>query len=59
MMMWGRRELERQETHGNLDPWRNGLELNRKNIGRFALYSYEQGLIKRQLTGEELFVAIE
>jgi hypothetical protein len=25
MMMWGRRELERQETHGNLDPWRKGL----------------------------------
>jgi 4,5-dihydroxyphthalate decarboxylase len=59
MMMWGRRELERQETLCKLDPWRNGLEANRKNIERFALYSYEQGLTKRHLTPEELFVAIE
>lgn len=59
MVMWGRRELERQETLCNFDPWRNGLEANRKNIERFALYSYEQGLTKRQLTPEELFVAIE
>lgn len=59
MMMWGRRELERQETLCNFDPWRNGLEANRKNIERFALDSYEQGLTKRQLTPEELFVAIE
>ena len=58
-VMWGRRELERQETLCNFDPWRNGLEANRKNIERFALYSYEQGLTKRQLTPEELFVAIE
>jgi 4,5-dihydroxyphthalate decarboxylase len=59
VMMWGRRELERQETLCNFDPWRNGLEVNRKNIERFALYSYEQGLTKRQLTPEELFVAID
>jgi 4,5-dihydroxyphthalate decarboxylase len=59
MMMWGRRELERQETLWNFDPWRNGLQVNRKNIERFALYSYEQGLTKRQLRPEELFVAIE
>jgi 4,5-dihydroxyphthalate decarboxylase len=59
MMMWGRRELERQEMLCNFDPWRNGLEANRKNIERFALYSYEQGLTKRQLTPEELFVAID
>jgi 4,5-dihydroxyphthalate decarboxylase len=59
MMMWGRRELERQGRICNFDPWRNGLEANRKNIERFALYSYEQGLTKRQLTPEELFVAIE
>jgi 4,5-dihydroxyphthalate decarboxylase len=59
VMMWGRRELERQETLCNFDPWRNGLEVNRKNIERFARYSYEQGLTKRQLRPEELFVAIE
>ena len=59
MMMWGRRELERQETLCNFDPWRNGLEANRKNIERFALDSYEQGLTRRPLTPEELFVAID
>ncbi len=59
MVMWGRRELERQETLWKFDPWRNGLEANRKNIERFALYSYEQGLTKRRLTPEDLFVAIE
>jgi 4,5-dihydroxyphthalate decarboxylase len=58
MVMWGRRELERQNELCKLDPWQNGLEPNRKNIERFALYSYEQGLTKRQLTAEELFVAI-
>jgi len=59
MLMWGRRELERQNTLCNFDPWRNGLEANRKNIKRFALYSHEQGLTKRRLTPEELFVAID
>ncbi len=59
ILMWGRRELERQEKLGASDPWRNGLEANRKNIERFALYSHEQGLTKRPLTPEELFVAID
>jgi 4,5-dihydroxyphthalate decarboxylase len=58
MVMWGRRELERQNQLCSSDPWRNGLETNRKNIERFALYSHEQGLTKRLLTPEELFVAI-
>jgi 4,5-dihydroxyphthalate decarboxylase len=59
MVMWGRRELERQNQLCSFDPWENGLEANRKNIERFALYSHEQGLTKRRLTPEELFVAIE
>lgn len=59
IMMWGRRELERQNTLCSFDPWKNGLESNRRNIERFALYSHEQGLTKRRLTPEELFVAIE
>lgn len=56
MVMWGRRELERQEKLCEFDPWQNGLKANRKNIERFALYSYEQGLTRRQLTPEELFL---
>lgn len=59
MVMWGRRELERQNSLLSFDPWKNGLEANRKNIERFALYSHEQGLTKRRLTAEELFVGIE
>ena len=59
MAMWGRRELERQNGLCSFDPWKNGLEANRKNIERVALYSHEQGLTKRRLTPEELFVAID
>ncbi len=59
MVMWGRRELERQSKLCDFDPWRNGLEANRKNLERFALYSHEQGLTRRLLTPEELFVAID
>ena len=59
MAIWGRRELERQSRLYNFDPWRNGLEANRKNIEQFALYSHEQGLTKRRLTPQELFVAID
>jgi 4,5-dihydroxyphthalate decarboxylase len=59
MVMWGRREFERENQLCSADPWINGLEANRKNIERFALYSHEQGLTKRQLTPEELFVGID
>ncbi len=59
MAIWGRRELERQSKLCSFDPWRNGLKANRKNIEQFALYSHEQGLTKRRLTPEELFVAID
>lgn len=59
MAIWGRGELERQNKLCEFDPWRNGLEANRKNIERFALYSHEQGLTKRRLSAEELFVPID
>lgn len=59
MLLWGRREYERQNVLSSVDPWKNGLEANRKNIERFAQYSHEQGLTQRLLTPEELFVAID
>jgi 4,5-dihydroxyphthalate decarboxylase len=59
MLLWGRREIERQRAVCGRDPWQNGLEANRKNIERFALYSYEQGLSRRRWTAEELFVALD
>lgn len=59
MLLWGRPELERQDALYSFDPWKNGLEANRKNIERFARYSHEQGLTKRRLTPAELFVAMD
>jgi 4,5-dihydroxyphthalate decarboxylase len=59
IVLWGRGELERQEQLCAFDPWQNGLEANRKNIERFALYSHEQGLTRRRWTPEELFAAID
>jgi hypothetical protein len=58
MLLWGRRELERQEKICQADPWRNGLDSNRKNIERLATYSHEQRLSRRQWTPEELFVPL-
>lgn len=58
MAIWGRREFERQSALCKADPWQNGLQANRKNIETFALYSHEQGLTRRRLTPEELFVPI-
>ncbi|MGE5220432.1 MAG: hypothetical protein ACM3SP_25795 [Chloroflexota bacterium] len=59
LAIWGRRELERQSRLCSFDPWCNGLEANRKNIEQFALYSHEQGLTRRRLMPDELFVAID
>ena len=59
MALWGRQEMERQQELCSFDPWKNGLEANRKNIERFATYSHEQGLTKRRLTPEELFAQVD
>ena len=59
MLLWGRTEFERQRGRVKNDPWSNGLKANRKDIERFALYSHEQGLSRRRLTPEELFVRID
>jgi 4,5-dihydroxyphthalate decarboxylase len=59
LLVWGRHELERQEELAGFDPWRNGLEANRKNLERFATYSHEQGLTSRRLSPDELFSASE
>lgn len=59
LLVWGRHELERQDGLLGFDPWANGVGPNRKNLERFALYSNEQALTSRQLTPEELFVAVD
>jgi 4,5-dihydroxyphthalate decarboxylase len=57
LLLWGRHELERQMSLCGFDPWADGTEANRKNIERFATYSFEQGLTSRRLSPEELFVS--
>jgi 4,5-dihydroxyphthalate decarboxylase len=59
MLIWGRHELERQANVAGFDPWRNGLEANRKNLERFATYSNEQGLTSRRLSPDELFEPLD
>ncbi len=59
MALWGRQEMERQNRLCSVDPWRNGLAANRKNLERFALYSHEQGLTRRRLTPDELFAPVK
>lgn len=59
LLMWGKHELEWQAMLSERDPWANGLEANRKNIQDFVRYSHEQGLIRRLLAPEELFVEIQ
>ena len=36
--------------------WKYGIEANRKELEAIMRYVYEQGLVKRQMTFEELFV---
>ena len=59
MLVWGRQELERQEQLLGFDAWENGLDRNRKNLERFAAYSNEQGLTRRRMAPEDLFVSVE
>ncbi len=46
--------LETMELMGE-DFWRYGVEENRKEIETLARYSYEQGLVKKRLSVEDLF----
>ena len=54
-LVWFREPLrEQQDVLGN-DPWPYGLESNRKTVETLAQYLFEQGLIQRLPTMEELF----
>ena len=54
-MAWGRHLVEEERGHLGLDPWPNGFKKNRANLKRFIGYSFDQGLLERKLTVEELF----
>ncbi|MBI4488394.1 MAG: ABC transporter substrate-binding protein [Deltaproteobacteria bacterium] len=56
-LAWFRHALEEQEDILGRDPWVYGLgEANRKNLATLIQYSYEQGLLGKELSLEELFI---
>ncbi len=58
-LAWYREAWEEQEDVLGTDPWEYGLGAqNRKTLETLAGYSFEQGLTKRLLPLEELFVEI-
>lgn len=58
-LAWYRDAWEEQEKVLGSDPWEYGLSAaNRKNLETLIGYSHEQGLIKRELTPDELFLSV-
>ena len=51
--------LEEQSAIFGGDPWPYGLEHNRTTITTYLSYAYEQGLLWRQLTADEMFVPVQ
>jgi 4,5-dihydroxyphthalate decarboxylase len=56
VMAWGRHLFEEERRLLGVDPWPHGYKKNRANLERFIGYSFDQGLLERKLTVEELFV---
>jgi 4,5-dihydroxyphthalate decarboxylase len=54
-MAWFREPMEEQTKILGNDPWSYGLDKNRNTIATLVQYLYEQGLIKKKPTVEELF----
>jgi 4,5-dihydroxyphthalate decarboxylase len=54
-LIWGRHLFEEERLAFGSDPWPYGVEKNRNNLERFVGYSFDQGLIDRKMTVEELF----
>jgi 4,5-dihydroxyphthalate decarboxylase len=58
-LAWYREGWEEQERILGADPWEYGLaERNAKNFERLVTYSHEQGLIKRRLPLDLLFLNV-
>jgi 4,5-dihydroxyphthalate decarboxylase len=56
-LAWFRSFVEEQEEIFSADPWIYGLGAsNRKNLQTLMQYSFEQGMIGRKMTMEELFI---
>jgi 4,5-dihydroxyphthalate decarboxylase len=58
-LAWYREAWEEQERILGADPWEYGLSAqNRKTLETLVGYSHEQGLIKRRIPLEELFINV-
>jgi 4,5-dihydroxyphthalate decarboxylase len=58
-LAWYREAWEEQEEIMGPDPWEYGLgDRNRHTIETLAGYSHEQGLTRRRLTADDLFVSV-
>ncbi len=58
-LAWYREAWEEQQEIFGADPWEYGLsERNRKNVETLVGYSHEQGLIKRRIPLDELFLNV-
>ena len=54
-MPWVTQEFEETRKLMGANYWEYGIEANRKELESIMRYVYEQGLVKRQITFEELF----
>jgi len=52
---WAKDEYESTRNLMGDNYWRYGIEANRKELESIMRYVFEQGLVKRQITFEELF----
>jgi 4,5-dihydroxyphthalate decarboxylase len=57
LLPWGYAEAERTRSLMGADFWTYGLAGNAATLETFVRYSFEQGLVKRELAVEELFAA--
>ena len=55
MLAWSIAEMEEEREIFGDDPWAYGLEANRHVLETLVQYTYEQGLIKKQLDLKSLF----
>jgi len=54
-MVWFREPMQEQKEILGEDPWCDGLERNRKTVETLVEYLYEQEMISKKPTVEELF----
>ncbi len=58
-LAWYRETWEEQEQIMGPDPWEYGLtESNEKHLETMVAYSHEQGMIKKHMSLDELFVSV-